>query len=83
MVTAVRISNSSATVGVAIIGKPNPVVPLTNAAISKEMPTKIVVKSKNIVDENRTNTCIEKDSLSLQKVSLSIVCDGLFVKLHG
>jgi hypothetical protein len=65
MVTAVRISSSNATVGVAIIGNPNPVVPLTKAAISKEKPTKIVVESKGILSEKFTQSrAIEHDSVS-------------------
>jgi hypothetical protein len=49
IVTAARISNKRATIGVAIKGNPIPVVPLTKAAKSKAIPTTIVVVSNAIL----------------------------------
>src|SRR5687768_15448383 len=51
MVMAIRISSNKATVGVAISGKPSPEAPLTKAANSKAMPTRIRVGSKFILNQ--------------------------------
>src|SRR3990170_6899546 len=79
MVMAIRISSNKATVGVAISGNPSPEAPLTKAANSKAMPTRISVGSKLILNPDsvvQSDTAIKRQALQSEGNG-SAACSGL------